>query len=90
MLNMSPASEWECLTWTAYIFLRDRPASFIVQKEDLRRVNLYATLELLITDTMKCVVLRWQISRRRATAAQRKTWKVNRFCSVLELISASY
>ena len=52
MLNLSPASEWESLTWTAYIFLRDRPASFVVQKEDLRRVNLYATLELLITGTM--------------------------------------
>ena len=52
MLNLSPASEWERLTWTAYIFLRDRPASFVVQKEDLRRVNLYATLDLLITGTM--------------------------------------
>ena len=35
-------------------------------------------------------LLRWQISRRRATAAQRKIWKMNLFCSVLELISASY
>jgi hypothetical protein len=52
MLNLSPASEWEALTWKAYIFLRDRPTSFVVQKEDLRRVNLYATLELFITGTM--------------------------------------
>ena len=42
------------------------------------------------TDLMHTWLLRWQISRRRATAAQRKIWKMNLFRSVLELISASY
>ena len=52
--------------------------------------SLYATWHQQWTGLMHTWLLRWQISRRRATAAQRKIWKMNLFCSVLELISASY